>query len=92
MRVQGYGGGDDGGRIQPGVDKGCLVVRHQLPLPFLLHRGDGGHPGHRFGRSRIPPGGVETPAPNAEQESRDISGVAETSGIEKNENIRHRQN
>ena len=68
------------------------MVHYQYAPSFILQWGSGGHPDHRSGRSRVCPGGVETEAQNDGQESCDLSGVAEMSGLKKKENFKHSQN
>ena len=68
------------------------MVHYQHAPSFFLQWGSGGHPDHRSGRSRVCPGGVETEVQDDGQESCDLSGVAEMSGLKKKENFKHSQN
>ena len=68
------------------------MVHYQYAPSFILQWGSGDHPHHRSGRGRVRPGGVETETQNDGQESRDLSGVAEMSGLKKKENFKHSQN
>ena len=68
------------------------MVHYQHAPSFFLQWGSGGYPDHRSGSSRGCPGGVETEAQDDGQESWDLYGVAEMSGLKKKENFKHSQN